>query len=385
MVMPGDYRHICETDTDIVDARIARSVSIAGMRATRALAIYWQIVRGLCITLVLITVIAGCESKHTVVNVIPSLSMPGMTSLPALTQVEQRAHSNVVLSMTTYRVMGQQESLHFLFEMGPGVYDVDASGSNVRLLSTDSHCDGELAVLGNASVAACRTDDGIELFRVPSAPNSRSNQLLPNPAGGHFTGLAFSPSGDYLATIVGTADECAIVAYHLPVGTNPIATGNPLVLPNMLGSGSAGCGTFTLSWSPDGAWLAYIEASAPTHGSIYLVPAQLLLAASQSSAASSTQVTQHQVQYIADTGSVESVSWSHDSKSVLYVGSDQWSIVSQPLATGTATTVVTQHNARMCNTMWDPDGMSILFVICRVGGDLAPPPSALYSYTPETP
>jgi len=313
---------------------------------------------------------------------LPDLRLSGVTKIPGISELEQRINVHDILSMTTYTPSSSAgRRARILFSLGGTIYDVGLDGADLHSLGgTCPHPD---SVSTDGRWLICNPGAGIRLMDLRLGGEGAALHLSPTGITG-FQSPAWAPDGRQLAVMTSEPEPCTIAIYAV-VPEHATATRTAqLTLPQFATSGPTGaaCGAGELAWSPDGAWLSFVDITAQS--TAYAVPLAKALARTRPTDGIPTvELTADLLMTAAiDIRPNSAPVWSPVADTLTFVSRDGESIREVNVRTGEQRTLLTQRVADIFAVSWTPDGQHLVFVLGLGHDENLPPPAQIYVYTP---
>lgn len=329
------------------------------------------------IWLTLALLVSACSGNQAL-KPLADLQMPGISKIPGISDLQQHSNVDRIYHATTYQSHVDGNTTHVLFEVGQTAYDMRIDGSHLHPVTLP--CSESVAVAPGGQWVACRTSTSVELHDVT---NQRSDITI-NDIGQYPYSPSWAPDGHHLAVVTRLGGGCSVAIFGVSFSagsTNVIAL---LSLPRFVTQESSGlgCSMESLTWSPDGTQLAFIDNDL---WAVYNLPiaSMHLLTRPINSPPLTLTITGDQMVRLGKCSSHSGLAWTASSKELTFVDLHGWNIEQVDVATHDMTTLIEQHTAGAFGLSWTPDGKQLLFVLGVVSDELTPPPSQMYVYTPS--
>lgn len=351
----------------------------------------------LSLVLLLLLVVLEAEACSSSPSPPPPLSvlhLPGVEQLAAVANLETKTGNHWIYSTVVYRPTGDTPTVdtsapHILYSGNRGLADLRLDGTGLRQIQMQPPCatQGPIAMYGShglcfaensRGVLAFETDALVSIWKprvlVPTSPASIEHLISPTiaPDGKHFAALHRSGSSDSIPTINIYAVDSSFTVASL------VAT---IRLP--------GFHALRLAWSPDGRWLAFTtdETTVTTvAGATYafqLASVLPTLPAVPGQQHQPTQVALSKAQLTQlEDGNDLTNAWYPTGTRPVWTYATAHTIWQVDVLSGKRTAILTIPDGNICAFAWTPDGKQVVFVQCRLAGDIViPPPARLYVYT----
>lgn len=340
---------------------------------------------------------AACSTSPHPPPPLSVLHLPGVVQLDAVANLETKTGNHWIYSTVVYRPTGDTAPAdtsipHILYSGNRGLADLRLDGTGLRQIQMQPPCATQVPFALYGPHGLCFADDsrGVLAFEtdaltstwkprtlVPTSPASFEYLISPTiaPDGKHFAALHRSGSSDSIPTInIYAIDPSFTVATLVATITPP------------------GLHALRLAWSPDGRWLAFTndETTVTTvAGATYAFQLASVLPTLPTVPVQQRQPTQvalskAQLTQLEDGADLTNAWYPTGTRPVwtFAAGRTIWRV---DVLTGKRTDILTIPDGSICAYSWTPDGKQVVFVQCRLAGDIViPPPARLYVYTPPT-
>ncbi len=191
-------------------------------------------------------------------------------------------HAQGIIGLSAY---SSRAGMRVIFQVRY-LYDAGVDGSDIHQVSPlDVSCVDGVDVAPDGRWILCLTSGG--LLRIPLDPSAGQSSLVPLEPDGLGLGEAapaWSPDGRRMAIVEsgGSPSECLISLYARNDAQTALLRTASLALPGFPWPGSPGlfCHVSSLSWSPDGSKLAFLDVEGDAGEQLFTVdvPASVLAA-----------------------------------------------------------------------------------------------------------
>ena len=209
-------------------------------------------------------ILAACESRIPY-RPLATVNLPNVTPIPGVATVEQQHYAYSLDSIATYETAGDRPTAHLLFLARQTVYDTTFDGGTPTTSNPAKNCTSRLRVSRDGAWLACDTYGGIEVAALNDNVSGTYSLAVSSTSQTEYVGdAAWAPDGRRIAAFHDTNDDCSIVIYS----TQPPYTTSDVVMSldldeflESIGGSQYICPVDDLTWSSDGAWLAFSAAS----------------------------------------------------------------------------------------------------------------------------
>jgi WD40 repeat protein len=304
--------------------------------------------------------------------------MPGVQKIPGIEALQPTSAAARVYNAMTYQSHLDGNATHVLFENGQAAYDMRLDGSQRHPVTLP--CYDSVAVAPGGQWLVCSSNTGIQIHDL----TQRSPDFTLADAGQDSGNSTWASDGRHLAVVTRLAGGCSIGIFAISFDSRQTTLVGLLSLPQFVtqAADTVGCSVKSLTWSPDGTQLAFIDLDTQR---LYDLPiASLQLLTRPTTSPPITQViSANQLVQIGERCCIHSgIGWTASSKALTYVDFYGRTIKQVDIATHEITTLLAQDAADVYDLSWTPDGKQLLFVLGIGPGELTPPPSQIYVYTP---
>lgn len=349
----------------------------------------------------MLSLLVACGGGVTL-SPLPKLHLRGVNEIEGI-ETLPGPFSAVATYVASEHTAGVARPIRVLLEADESsVYDVGIDGTLPDELPL--RCDGAISVSPDGRWMACQYEQELAILFPPGVSEQvgvSARDVLPHTTylsdttDGPITYPAWAPDGRILAAVTHRAG-CSIAFYTPPVGgvgaVHLLAT---LTLPAFEPQPD-NCTVTSLSWSPDGHWLAF---AGRQHGAVSrtlyglspttLIP-HLMDDTGQTRASPTTRmVAMSDVQQWGNISTLMPPSWiiMPSGLAVTFVSDDQ-TIVQVDTQTGQRRQLLHVPEGRVSSLAWTPDGHTLVFIHSKVAClecQPGPPPSSrLYTYIPNS-
>jgi Tol biopolymer transport system component len=282
---------------------------------------------------------------------VPTAGSESGVSVSTVAQPSHASSSSAVVAVARQHRLGiGVTSVIVVLLVAAASYGIYAFLSRPRVTPFQNFSLNKITETGNVSHAAVSPDgkyilsvvanEGKESLWLRNIPTNSDTQVVP-PEALHYTGLRFSPDGNYLYFVRGEIAESLSYLYRAPV-----LGGTPQKLVTDVDT--------NVTFSPDGQHLAYAVDNNPELGKFRLVVYSL------QDGESKTLVTGNMNQSLFEPA------WSPDGKTILGVifepGDAISGLVAVDATTGKQTLVYAAKDASLDKPTWLPDGSGLLAI-----------------------
>ncbi len=336
----------------------------------------------------LVLVFTGCEGPCTVLP-LPELRLPGVSPVPALATLPTRGPGEIA-SLATFsapEAPGGAAIPQVLLSLDGTLYTLGLADGTHRQVSLQDPCSGQASVTADGQWVACRSTKGaLEVTSV----------LATQAAESHDVGIAaftpaWSPDGLHLAAEP-DATDCALALYATTPAHAAFHQTALLSIPSLLPPPGASrlCVLKGVSWSPDGAWLAFLDWQGDPWSFLYLLRLASLPATILTGDPEPVTVTvpPDNLLLVGTTSTLTfqpgPPTWTPDSQRITYSAGDISGIKEFTLASHAQTTLLRLPTVLVAAVAWSPDGHQLVFAVGRPDAGCGEARYALYTYTPST-
>ena len=335
---------------------------------------------------------AACSSSPHPPPPLSVLHLPGVVQLDAVANLETKTGNHWIYSTVVYRPTGDTNTPHILYSGNRGLVDLRLDGTGLRQIQMQPPCATQVPFDLYGSHGLCFADDnrGVLAFETDALVSTWQPRVLvpTSPASfEHLISPTIAPDGKHFAALhrFGSADTVPVINIY---AVDPSFTAATLVATISL----PGLHARRLAWSPDGRWLAFTNDETTVTavaGATYVFQLASVLPTLPAVPGQQRQPTQvalstAQLTQLEDGADPTNAWYPTGTRAVwTYVaGNTIWQV---DVLTGKRTAILTIPDGSICAYSWTPDGKQVVFVQCRLAGDIViPPPARLYVYTPPT-
>lgn len=337
----------------------------------------------LFVALLLPLLLLFCTACSGNVTVKPwgDLQLPGVQKIPGIEALQQQSDGNRIYDLVTYLSPLDGHRTHIIVRLGYGraFYDIRLDGGQLQPIILP--CDEVPTITSDGQWLACRTNTDIVVHDLTS---HQPDFTLPN-VGQNPGNSAWAPDGRHLAVMTHLAGGCSIAIFDITFSSEDGYLTNVLSLPLFVTEGPTGpgCSAFSLTWSPDGTRLAFIDIDTL---SLYDIPiASMHILDQPNTTPTITRViTGDQLARLGRCNVHSGLAWTPSSKALTFVDASGWNIEQVDIESHDTSTLLAQHAAGVFALSWTPDGKQLLFVLGLASDELSVPPSQIYVYTPTS-
>jgi WD40-like Beta Propeller Repeat len=300
-------------------------------------------------------------------------------------------------ALTAYQPGDATQPAHALLVIGDGLYDLSLDGAIAQNVPMQSACQDRPAVTDDDRWLLCADATGVVALDLQTPAPDNWQMALPNttsaalPRGDHPRRAAWGPDNRHFVVGLNGPDTCILGLYvaNPPFGEAQLMaklTFPSLVTPTAtVTQGHYTCDIEDVGWSPDGQWLAFIVSLPFGAGVVRHLYALDLhtYPLPQDPAHQSTAAVAVPASALKDLGGAgNSLTWSSSPHTITMAS--YGAIIDVDLLTQERQLVLAQRGVEFCTASWTPDGVTLVFILCRPGNhiEVTWPPSQLYVYTP---
>lgn len=322
------------------------------------------------------------------------LHLPNVAPIPGIVSIQEQTHDPYLNEMQAYRDAASGGDNRAMFEIAHRLYSARLDGSGLEQVASAIPCTDAFSITSDGRWLACRNDDGIGLIPLTEsgAGVTTATEILPNQDNQYQGSPTWAPDGQHLAVISYLGGGCSIAIYQEQASYTVFHLTAVLTFAQFAVQDAplVGCTLGNLAWSPDGAWLAFVQARSPQ----YTVYALHLSALTPNPLAPAVDAEGQPLVLTIATGSLVIVgfgggflSWRHSTLALTFEASHTNTVVEVDLKDLTQRIVLGPLPGPppedVCNASWTPDDRHLVFLVCAaVSTEFVPPPAQPYVYTP---
>lgn len=356
-----------------------------------------------CLAWLALALMAGCSASPGPPKPLPELHLPGVTRVHGIFDGQDATYiPDRIVGLSTYQPAGLPASAARILIGPPVIYEMGLDGSRPHRLSLHEDCDLEgLAVTPDGQRALCATSKGIKLFSPMAQPEDAGRIILPNQPTGqpliypNYRFPVWRPDGSHFAVITNVPGQCSIAIFSADASGATFRPTAFLALPTSMSpaSTSPACRAVDLTWSPDGEWLTFFQATTTSvsPNKLYALRLSALSPYGHEAAPVTIPIESRALVHLGarveDVAAAQPVWVPGATTALTLITADLRGVVRFDLATSVQTTVLhlgpgRADDGRICAVAWAPDGRALVFAYCRPGyGEFVGPPAQVYAFT----
>lgn len=333
----------------------------------------------LLVLLALATVLGACEECGQIPS-LPHLKLPNVRLVGTNLGGYPEQH------MWVRTIAPQPDSAPEPFAISAGygyAHAINLASGNAQTIALSQSCFGAPGLTSDGAWLACDGAEGIVVTPFSITTPLTPHLLVPLATNRYDVDVAWAADEHHLAVLFGTTIS---IYYTVPPYTNAQLIAQ-LNIANFAGNCDVPrqvCSLRVPVWSPDDAWLAFLQNTTRSVNPIFAVHLAALPQAVLALRATpiALDVPLSAIAFVATTMQLTPPTWIPHTATLTYISQDGRRIVERALPSGAPVTLLNQRQVSLGTLAWSPDGGFLVFSATGLSvGPVIPETTA----TPTTP